>query len=227
MTRLVCHCRHKTVNLVAQAPLNNVFIQMVRSLKRDLIKEIRLLPKFIHYIDKCVLEDVLLSVIHYFFSFPGLPCRHRCASSFLPSSSTASWCVDWCWSSIREGDWFLHSRSFKQCRKTWKVRYFFIINFFNFCRLTLPLISTNQLKSFVILAVLRRSVLRVYGAHLWFIALEQHSSFRRNVTPEASCWQHCIWFYRPEIWTSRYRDERVSARPIGGAWQTSGMKLLF
>ena len=156
----------------------------------------------------------------FLFSFPGLPCRHRCASSFLPSSSTASWCVDWRWSSIREGDWFLHSRSFKQCRKTWKVRYFFIINFFsflNFCRLTFPLISTNQLKSFVILAVLRRSVLRVYGAHLWFIALEQHSSFRRNITPEASCWQHCIWFYRPEIWTYRSRDERVSAQPIGGA----------
>ena len=69
MTRLVCHCRHKTVNLVAQTPLNNVFIQMVRSLKRDLIKAIRLLPKFIHCIDKCVLEDVFLSVINCFFFF--------------------------------------------------------------------------------------------------------------------------------------------------------------
>ena len=59
----------------------------------------------------------------------------------------------------------------------------------------------DQIKSFVILAVVRRSVQRVCGAHLLVIAPKQHSSFRRNVAEVASRWQHCVRFDRPEIWT--------------------------
>ena len=53
-----------------------------------------------------------------------------------------------------------------------------------------------------ILAVVRRSVKRVCGAHLRVTAPGQHSSFRRNVAAVASCWQHCVRFDRPEIRTS-------------------------
>ena len=50
--------------------------------------------------------------------------------------------------------------------------------------------------------VLRRTVLRVGGAHFLVITPEQHSFFQRNVAAVASCWQLCFWFDRPEIWTS-------------------------
>ena len=59
----------------------------------------------------------------------------------------------------------------------------------------------DQIKSFVILAVVRRSVQRVCGAHLLVIAPGQHSSFPRNVAEVANRWQHCVRFDRPEIWT--------------------------
>ena len=45
-----------------------------------------------------------------------------------------------------------------------------------------------QIKSFIILAGLRRSVQRVGGAHLRVNAPGQHSSFRRNVAAVASRW---------------------------------------
>ena len=61
---------------------------------------------------------------------------------------------------------------------------------------------SNQIKSFIILAILRRSVKRVCGAHLRVIGPGQHSSFWRNVAAVASRWQHCVRFDRPEIWTS-------------------------
>ena len=37
------------------------------------------------------------------------------------------------------------------------------------------------------------------GTNHRIIAPGQHSSFRRNVVAEASCWQHCVRFDRPEI----------------------------
>ena len=47
--------------------------------------------------------------------------------------------------------------------------------------------NSNEIKSFTILAVLRRRVERVCGAHLCVIAPGQHScSFRRNVAAVAS-----------------------------------------
>ena len=46
-----------------------------------------------------------------------------------------------------------------------------------------------QIKSSFILAGLRRSVLRVCGAHLRVIALGQHRFFRRNVAAVANRWQ--------------------------------------
>ena len=60
-----------------------------------------------------------------------------------------------------------------------------------------------QIKSFIILAVLRRSVQRICGAHLRIIAPGQHNFFRKNVAATASCWQrYCIRFDQPKIWTS-------------------------
>ena len=47
-----------------------------------------------------------------------------------------------------------------------------------------------QIKSFIVLAVIRRSVKRVGGAHLRVIAPGQHSFFRKNVAAVASSWQH-------------------------------------
>ena len=46
---------------------------------------------------------------------------------------------------------------------------------------------------------IRRSVLRVGGAHLRIIAPGLHSSFRRNVAAVASRCQHCVPFDRPKI----------------------------
>ena len=63
------------------------------------------------------------------------------------------------------------------------------------------------IKSFIILAVLRRSAYRVCEAHLCIFAPGQHSSFRRNFAAVAGSWQHCVRFELPEIWTSCSRDE--------------------
>ena len=41
--------------------------------------------------------------------------------------------------------------------------------------------NQNQIKSFIILAVIRQSLLRVGGAHLHVIAPGQHISFPKNV----------------------------------------------
>ena len=72
-------------------------------------------------------------------------------------------------------------------------------NFFGNFITFLEVSKLNQIKSFIILAVVRRSVLRVGGAHLRVIALGQHSSIRRNVAAVASHWQHCVRFDRREI----------------------------
>ena len=80
----------------------------------------------------------------------------------------------------------------------------------------------NQIKSFIILAVVRRSVQRVCRAHFRVIAPRQHRSYRRNVVAIPSRWQHCVWFDRPEIWTSdlplqrrtRYRSTNWQAGQI-------------
>ena len=59
--------------------------------------------------------------------------------------------------------------------------------------------NKNQIKSFIILAVLRQSVRRFYGALLRVIAPGQHRSIWRNVATVASRWQHYAQFNRPEI----------------------------
>ena len=62
------------------------------------------------------------------------------------------------------------------------------------------LVSTYQIKFFMILAVLRRSLQRVCRSHLRVIAPGKHSgSFRRNVVAVASRLLHCVQFDRPEI----------------------------
>ena len=69
--------------------------------------------------------------------------------------------------------------------------------------------KTNKSKSFIILAVLRQSVLRFYGAHLRVIAPGQHRSIWRNVDAAvASRWQHCVQFDPPKIRTSDLPLER-------------------
>ena len=74
----------------------------------------------------------------------------------------------------------------------------------------------NSIKSFIMLAALRQSVLRVCGAHLLVIAPGLHSSFRRNVAAMASRWQLCVRFdssrFKPQ--TSHSRNELVTTRPI-------------
>ena len=50
----------------------------------------------------------------------------------------------------------------------------------------------SQIKSFIILTVLRRSVLRVFAARLRVIAPGHRSFFQENVTAVASRWQHCV-----------------------------------
>ena len=74
-----------------------------------------------------------------------------------------------------------------------------------------------SIKSFIILAALRRSVLRVCVVHLRVIASGQHSSFRRHVAAVASRWQHCVRIGGPrfEYQISCSRDQRVTARPTG------------
>ena len=76
----------------------------------------------------------------------------------------------------------------------------------------------NQIKSFIILAGLRRSVERVGGAHLRVIApasntapFEEMSQRWRAVGNTVSD----LTGPRFERQTSRSRDERVTARPIG------------
>ena len=88
--------------------------------------------------------------------------------------------------------------------------------------------NKSQIKSFIILAVLRRSVRRFYGAHLRVIAPGQHRSFWRNVAAVASRWQHCAQFDRPEIWTSdlplqrrtRYRSTKwITNKLLWNGWR--------
>ena len=87
------------------------------------------------------------------------------------------------------------------------------------CRFLIPDLNTmfNQkqirIKSFIILAVLRRSVQQVDGAHLPVIAPRQHSFFRRNVTAVPSHWQYCVDLTGPRLkpQTSRSSDECVTA----------------
>ena len=57
----------------------------------------------------------------------------------------------------------------------------------------------NQIKYFITLAVLPKSVLRVCGAHFCVIASGQHCFFLRNVAAVAIRWQHCVRFDRSEI----------------------------
>ena len=78
-------------------------------------------------------------------------------------------------------------------------------------------ITQIQIKSFVILAVLRRSVYRVCRPHLRVIVPCQQSSFQRNVAAVASSGQLSVRFNRPEIRTSALRspDKRGTARPNG------------
>ena len=54
------------------------------------------------------------------------------------------------------------------------------------------LFDNIQIKSFMILCVLRRSMQRVCGAHLRVIAPLQHSFFRRNVAMVVTRWQDCV-----------------------------------
>ena len=70
------------------------------------------------------------------------------------------------------------------------------------------------MKSFTILAILRRIVQHVSKAHFRVIAPGQHSSFR-DVTAKASRWQHCVEFDRPKLehQTSRSSDERLIVWP--------------
>ena len=71
-----------------------------------------------------------------------------------------------------------------------------------------PRCNANQIKSLIILAVIRRSVWWLSGAHIHVIVLRQHSSLRRNVAAMASRWQHCVQFDRSEIWTSDLQLQR-------------------
>ena len=56
------------------------------------------------------------------------------------------------------------------------------------CPLTVYFSVKLRIQSFAVLAVLRRSLLRICGGHLRVIAPRQHSSFRRNVAAVASRW---------------------------------------
>ena len=51
--------------------------------------------------------------------------------------------------------------------------------------------------------------------------------FRRNVATVASHWQHCVQFdcQRFEPQTSRFRGERVTARPTGKLWRHTGLNV--
>ena len=49
-----------------------------------------------------------------------------------------------------------------------------------------------KFKSFTTLAVLCQSINEFSGTHLCVIASRQHSSFQRNVTAVAKCWQHSV-----------------------------------
>ena len=77
-----------------------------------------------------------------------------------------------------------------------------ILGFIFSLRLLGQMSKINQVKSFIILAVICRSMWRVGGAHLCIVAPGQHSFFWKNVAAAASRWQHCVLFDRPEIWTS-------------------------
>ena len=77
--------------------------------------------------------------------------------------------------------------------------------------------SVRRIKSFIILALLRRSEQRVCEAHLRIIASGQHSSFRNKCR---SCAELFVGntvsdLARPRLepQTSRSRDELVTARP--------------
>ena len=63
-------------------------------------------------------------------------------------------------------------------------------------------LKSKQIYSFIILALLGRSVQQVGGTHLRFILPRQHSSFRRNSD---------LTRLRFGPLTSRFRDERVTA----------------
>ena len=69
-------------------------------------------------------------------------------------------------------------------------------------------VSNYQIKSFIILAEPRRSVLRVCWGHFLVIAPGQHSFFWRIVLAVASHWQHCFRFDGPEIWTLDFPLQR-------------------
>ena len=75
----------------------------------------------------------------------------------------------------------------------------------------------KPIKSFVVLAVIRRSLQRVGGAHLRVIAPGQHSSFRRNVAavPAVGKTVSDLTGPRFERPTSCSKEERVIARPTG------------
>ena len=60
-------------------------------------------------------------------------------------------------------------------------------------------VSHIKTDSFIILAVLRRSVPRVFRAHFMVNALVQDSFFQRNVAVVSSRWQRCLRFDQPEI----------------------------
>ena len=73
------------------------------------------------------------------------------------------------------------------------------------------------IKSFIILAVLRRSAYRVCEAHLCIFAPGQHSSFRRNFAAVSGSWQlsdlSCPKFEPPAP-----EMKRVTAWPTGLSW---------
>ena len=75
----------------------------------------------------------------------------------------------------------------------------------------------KSIKSFIILAVIRRSVERVRGAHLRVIAPGQYSFFRRNVAAVANVNNTVSNLTGPkfEPQTSYARNKRVTARPTG------------
>ena len=76
----------------------------------------------------------------------------------------------------------------------------------------------NQIKSFIILAVLRRSVLRVGGAHLRVIAPMGNTAPFEEMLQQWRVVGNTVSDLtgpRFDLQTSRSRDERVTARPTG------------
>ena len=65
-----------------------------------------------------------------------------------------------------------------------------------------------------------KRVTSLWGPSPRYCACGRQTSFRRNVAPVASRWQHCVQFDRPEIWTSglplqrrtRYRSTNWTVR---------------